>query len=602
MRKAAFILLALTALFAWSCLKEVVPGDTLSGNGGIELRLDSSNAIRLATKADADDLKDGLRFNNVLVILVNNSGKVVSNVYKTYPYTNSGGSDLQDSEVATSVTDDVIHFDHLLPGDYHVYAYANINSTEWQKTGGDLISAQEQAVAAGDSFSGFLDRELLSLTSAGTDVPADPSTSMLLTGHKTIPVGLSLVYESLDLIRPLVRFKVTVRNHTRFPVNVDDLRFSHFNPDKAYLLDHRDASGVPEIPAGVTYRALPAFDPTAPEAVVAAESEGVVYQTLIYENASSESYKVFSTLSLDRSSESSSDLTMSMGARPFGLIDYSTISNMADGEKVDVLVINPRSATRSGRLYYGIGDTGIAWESCGYNSYAAFFARAQAIYNEEASYNYSGTGLWNGFTGAANNKSGLAGWTGNAEDAPYKGDTFDYTGANHGTPRKKYFRTLSKNGELFSIDGLSTNLPSETSITGIRIEQGTATSGKFPSDIKNNQLVTFIQNSTGKHLKSDCKWNDNNDNGAKDSKVIWDSGNNQDHQFILFGEYCAGGLLKRILKDNNKEVPLTYMARNEEVNVVINVYYADQAGEITFTVDNSHWTGAGTTTSTHTFN
>ena len=592
-------MLLLGVITVSSCHKEPVPGGELSGYGSIELSLGSSDAIRLATKTDAD-LLEGLRFNNVLVILVDNSGKVIGNVYKTYPYTNGGGSDIQDSEVATSVTEDVIHFEHLLPGDYHVYAYANINATEWQKTG-EEITVQEKAVATGD-FSGYLNRELLSLTSAGTDVPVNPSEAMLLTGHKTIPVGLSVVNDTLDLIRPLVRFKVTVRNHTRFPVNVDELRFSHFNPDKAYLLDHRDASGVPEIPAGVTYRALPAFDPSAPEATVAAESEGVVYQTLLYENASTETYKVFSTLTLDRSSETLSDITLSMGARPFGLIDYETISTMADGEKVDVLVINPRSATRSGRLYYGIGDTGIAWESCGYDAYAKFFARAQAIYNEVSSYNYSGTGLWNGFTGAANNKSGLAGWTGNSADAPYKGDIFDYTGANHGTPRKKYFRTLTKTGELFSIDGLSTNPLSETSITDIRIEQGTATSGKFPSDIKSNQLVTFIQNSTGNHLKSDCKWNDSSENGAKDSKVIWDSGNNQDHQFILFGEYCAGGLLKRLLKENNKEVPLTYMARNEEINVVINVYYADQSGEITFTVDNTHWTEAGATTSTHTFN
>ena len=89
----------------------------------------------------------------------------------------------------------------------------------------------------------------------------------------------------------------------------------------------------------------------------------------------------------------------------------------------------------------------------------------------------------------------------------------------------------------------------------------------------------------------------------KESNFMWVSGGtNQDRQFMLFGKYMSGGILKRILKDNNKEVPLTYMARNEEINVVINVYYADQAGEITFVVDNSHWTGAGTTTSSHTFN
>ena len=44
------------------------------------------------------------------------------------------------------------------------------------------------------------------------------------------------------------------------------------------------------------------------------------------------------------------------------------------------------------------------------------------------------------------------------------------------------------------------------------------------------------------------------------------------------------------------------MSRNEEINVIINVYYADESGSLVFRVDNSSWTGAGTTTSSHTFN
>ena len=68
---------------------------------------------------------------------------------------------------------------------------------------------------------------------------------------------------------------------------------------------------------------------------------------------------------------------------------------------------------------------------------------------------------------------------------------------------------------------------------------------------------------------------------------------------MLFGKYLKGGPLKRILKDNNKEVPLTYMARNEEINVVINVYYSDTEGTLDFVVDNSTWKTA--TTVTHIF-
>ena len=603
-RKALLIAAALATMIVCSCVKEQTREESPEGFGGISLRLDSGSAIRLETKTDAEDLADGLQFNNVLVILENSSHKVAGIVYKTYPYV-PGVDDLQDAEGASSVTEDIIHFDHLLPGTYNIYAYANIDAAVWQD-GEALISAQEKVLSVGDDFLSFVDRELSSLTAAGSDVPDDPSTSMLLTGKvSSVPVGLNVVDASVDLLRPVVRFKVTVRNHTAFPVTVEDLRFSHFNPDKAYLIDHRDDSGVPVVPDGVAYRALPSYPilSGSPETIVA-ESEAVVYQTLVYENASPNNYKIFSTMSLDRSSESLSPLEVSLGGRDFGLIDYTTLSGMSDGESVDVLVINPRSATRYGRLYYGIGDSGLSWESCGYDSYNKFFARAQAIYNEDSSHSYVDFT----YTGAANNKSGLAGWTGNSADSYLTSDTgntgsgitFHYTGA-----RSAYFRTITMHGNLYTIDGLSIDGSVATSISGVRIQQGTKTSGnRFAADIQDSQLVNIVNDATGQHLKSDCQYNESNADKAKKSRLVWEAAgsNTQDHQFMLFGKYCAGGMLKRMLKDNNKEVPLTYMSRNEEINIVLNVYYSDQEGSIDFEVDNSTWNDAGATTSEHTFN
>lgn len=601
-RKALLIAAALSSMIVCSCEKEPAQGQLPEGYGGISLRLDSGSAVRLETKGDAEDLADGLQFKNVLVILENSSHKVAGIVYKTYPYV-PGVDDLQDAEGASSVTEDVIHFDHLLPGTYNIYAYANIDAAVWQD-GEALISAQEKVLSVGDDFLSFVDRELSSLTAAGSDVPDDPSTSMLLTGKvSSVPVGLNVVDASVDLLRPVVRFKVTVRNHTAFPVTVEDLRFSHFNPDKAYLIDHRDASGLPVVPDGVTYRALPEYPilSGSPE-TVAAESEAVVYQTLLYENACPNEYKIFSTMSLDRSSELLSSLEMGLGGRDFGVVDYGILDAMGDGESVDVLVVNPRSVTRSGRLYYGIGDTGLAWESCGYDSYNKFFARAQDIYNEKASHSYSGFT----YTGVNSNSSGLAGWTGNYNDNYLTSDTgsigdsitFHYTGA-----RSRYFRRLSKLNGLYTLDGLAIDGSGSSSISGVSIQQGTNVSGRFAKDIKNAQLINFV-NSEGQHLKSDCQYNSGDADVAKKSRLIWeDAGSStQDHQFMLFGKYYAGALLKRMLKDNNKEVPLTYMSRNEDINVVLNVYYSDQEGEITFEVDNSTWDDAGATTSEHTFN
>ena len=107
-------------------------------------------------------------------------------------------------------------------------------------------------------------------------------------------------------------------------------------------------------------------------------------------------------------------------------------------------------------------------------------------------------------------------------------------------------------------------------------------------------------------MKSDCVWSSGeNEGNAKKSTLLWDNICNQDHQFILFGYYNPGNPgapLKRILKENNKEVPLTYMSRNEDISIVINIYYSDQEGEIDFLVDNTTWADDYSTTSSHTFN
>lgn len=595
MRKATAISLFVALMCAVSCTRDnPVEG---SGFGALELRLGSGSAIRMETRADADDLLEGLRFDNVLVVLTDNDGIVVGSVYKTYPYV-PGASDLQDAVAETSVTEDVIHFDHLLPGNYQVYAYANIDATQWQDSG-NLISANEKTVAAGDDFTPYLSRELLALNSSDTSVPANPSTKMLLTGQKTVSIGLAVASETVDLLRPVVRVKVTVKNNTPFPVTVDDMIFSEFSPDKAYLMDHLDPSGIPAVPDGVTYRALPAYPVlSANPSTISAESEAVVYQTLVYENVASD-YTIAASFSMDRTSQSLSPLSLSLGrigVGSFGPIGIDILNSLPDGGYVDVLIINPRMTTRAGRLYYGTGDTNYAWESCGYSTYQGFLDRATAIYNNQ-SYTYTeytADGSWIG-------TMGHAGWTGNSGDSPKKDNVFDYSNGA-GSSR---FRRITKNGAgNYSVDGLSMG---NTSLDGVNIVNGEWKDTRFPPDMSDKPFVRFTKD--GKNLKSDfayvSNYNTQTEAAAKVSKLVWDTKSDHDHQFILFGYYKPddkGAPLSRILKENNKEVPLTYMARNEDINIVINVFYADQEGEITFLVDNSTWAKDYSTTSSHTFN
>ena len=544
---------------------------TGNGEGRIVLSLNSAHALRMETKSDADDLLDGSRFDNLLVILTDDSGKVVSTFYK--------------NDYATPQAQDEIVFDHLLPGNYHAYAYANIDATQWQQTGANVISSKEGALSANDSFSTFIDRELLGLTTAGRDAPVNPVTSMLLTGKLDIPVGLSEVEGELNLLRPVVRFKVTLRNNTRFPVVVNNLEFSHFNPDKAFLIDHLNASGVPNVPGGVTYRELPAFDPTDPSATVAAMTTGTVYTTYLYENVAPSIYKIFATINLDRSGESLDNLSYTLGGQPFGPIGLSTLNEMEDGETLQVLVVNPQINKRYGRIMCGINNNKIVWESAGYSSYNGYLSRARAIYDEK-SYTYAGYSY--------SSANGYASWNG-VDATPSTSATFNYSGK-----RSAYFHTLEKTGNTFTLHGLAVNPATETNISNIDFTQGAVVEGKNPEDIPSGALLRMRIAGTSPVQRIRV----NADNTKETVFAInTDNDTKQDRQYLFFGKFeDLGATLKRILSDNNKEVPLTYMARNEEINVILNVFYADQDGSLVFEVDNDHWTDDHATSSSHTFN
>ena len=582
MKSIRIILLLTVALLACACQGVFEPENEFSGPGDIVLALSSQDNISLETKTVAEDLADGLSFRNVLVILTDNNNIVVGKQY------------VEEEEVAgvvTPVTTKTITFNNLRPGGYIAYAYANIDQVQWQKSSesGERISTYYSGISVGDNFNTYLSRELASLTTAGTDVPGSISSgdAMLLTGKLPIEVNLTSVSDTLELHRPVVRFNVIIDNTTDYDVRVDALSFSHFNPDKAYIIEHTDANGLPVLPAGTTYRGMPAF--SGPVTVGDGE-ETTVYSKFVYENESSNPYKIFATLTLLRNNNPSDYLEMSLGERDFGPINFETLDAMDEGESVDILLFNPQRSYRSGRLYYGIGtDHYLAWESAGYGAADALFGRAQAIYNELATDPISGDPGYT-YTGYVyNNTNGYSAWDGVLANAPKQDAGFDYTGA-----RSKYFNRLSKSGGKFTINGLAVKSNNDgqvstSSITGLTVEKGRYTNdnkSKLTDGIE-SYLIKF-KNSSGQNLVSDVNYS----SGVhKVSKLQFETANDhQGRQFIIYGKYCSGGLLNRLLSGSNREEELTYMSRNEDINVTISVFYADQDGTLTFRVDNGDWT------------
>ena len=62
-----------------------------------------------------------------------------------------------------------------------------------------------------------------------------------------------------------------------------------------------------------------------------------------------------------------------------------------------------------------------------------------------------------------------------------------------------------------------------------------------------------------------------------------------------------GSQLKLIDNATHQVTPLTYMVRNWDLNVVLNVYYGVDDIDINFRVDNYYWSGDGQSTSGYTF-
>ncbi|MBO4671441.1 MAG: FimB/Mfa2 family fimbrial subunit [Bacteroidales bacterium] len=592
MRKWMIILTLGAALLAVeSCQKELDSTDKSSASerSSIILFVDSRDEISLETKAYTPTTLNGGQFNNLLVVLTDNTGKVVGIVTKA----------LADDYSNSPQTNDVISFSSLLPGNYHAYAYANYDDTTWQDGSHQIGSTGEEAkVSVGDSFSGFIDKQLKTMT--GTNVPGSPSSSMLLTGHVEIPLGISTASATIDLHRPVVQFNVIVNNSTSYPVKVKELSFSHINPDKAYLIERKDGDGLPVVPAGVTYRTMPAYAQNS--VTVSANTESVVYSQYMYEGVSTNVYKVYAKLTLDRSSEGLSNLELSLGNRPFGVLNYSTLCAIDEGEGVDILLVNPQKNTRYGRLYYAIGGTNLAWESTGYATYAPLFSRMEAIYEETNPFTY----VDYSYTGTGTSNSGYSAWNGIDSNASQSA-TFDYTGA-----RSTYFRRLSKlAGGNYKIDGLalstSANNPvSGSSITGLYFEKGAINDKtKFPSDLNGENLVRMYQIVSGNKRYIQSNADDAKKSFLRTTNSPASDGPKQDRQYLFFGELKDfGGLLSRLESDSHKAVPLVHMTRNESINVVINVYYAAIDGTLSFQVDNSTWTdawAAANASPTHTF-
>lgn len=553
MRRIFNICLVLAAVLAVSCsgrVEPVVPTvEDGQKTGNLTLSIGNS---KMETKSD--ELKDGFTYNNVLVIIANNEGGIIDKVYKAYPYV-QGAGDLQHSVSDAEVDEDKIRFKDLKVGAYQVYVYANIDHTAWQ-TAGSTVEDIEKALTVGGGAT--LDPDRLLRTLASGEVPAEPATNMLLTGHKELYVGVSENIGEVTLVRPVVRFNVYVHNHTPFTLTLKDLSFSHFNASQSYLLDHRNADGTPNVPSTVTYSSLPAYNSASPRQIAAPVGDGddagkeLVYSTLLYENQAKEDYRMFATVSMVNAE--SEEITKELTTNGVRLITYDEVAAMAEGDTKTVMIVNPTSNSGG---FFGMGNNAV-FSSAAYTLIDSYESRAEAILKDNQNGIYYSLTL----SRSADGKFHL------------------------GRIVNSSFKDMFKN---VTIGSSSTNNAED----GLTLEEGyipTTNSDYLLAGGFTGRLCRF-KDSSNRYL-----YNDTN----KMRVAAWSERGNR--MWAFYEVSPKGSTLKFIDNETAQVKALSSMTRNQELNVVMNVYYEEILREFNFTVDNVYWTDGNAHKPSHQFN
>lgn len=555
-----FLLTAFCLILA-GCRDRLDPADKpvpdKEQKGDLILRIGSSSV-----ETKTDDAKEGLAFNNVLVLIGDAEGNVIDKVFKQYPYVPQSVTDLQGAVSETELESDVIQFHDLKVSAYQVYVYANIGHTAWQISGSTIEDVEKQLTIGGENK--IQEDRLLKTLDSG-EVPSNPGadTGMLLTGHKELYVGVNANIGEIELIRPVVRFNVYVHNHTPFDVKLLNLSFSSFNPSVTYLLDHRKDDNSPTIPAGVTYGSLPAYDSANP-VVISATSDSdpeagnqLVYSTLLYENETSEDYRMFATVYLkdDSDSENIKEFTNELTTDGVRLLMYDEIAAMSDGDSKNVMFVNP---TSNYGCFYGANGGSTVYSYATYSIADYYASEAKTLLGDASKGKY--------YKLVLSKENGV----------------FHLNRVNNGATEKYLFKNIN-------IDGGSSN--NESGLTLVEGFVPSYTDYIVPAGF--DARLSRFKDSKNRYLYNRRS---NNNNLLSVSASQTDRGN---RMWAFYEINPIGSTLKFIDKETAQVKPLRYMTRNQELNVVMNVYYQQNENEFTFKVDNVYWTSGHT--SSHIF-
>ena len=533
--------------------------------GDIRLSMRSFDAT-IDTRVE-ETPQEGYAFHNLLVVLTDDHGHVIDKVYKEYPYTPSTG-DLQ-TEAGELPGEDVIYFQNLAVGTYHAYAYANIDHTAWQVSGQTIAQVEKNLHTLkqhGETVTLDTERSLKAFSS-GTAPTVPATVPMLLTGQVTVPVNMAVNEAEISLKRPVIRFNVYVFNKAPFDLAVQDLRFSPFNATKTYLLEHRDGSGKPPyLPEGSEYVDLPPLSGTVtvPKYVEGEDNETLVYSTLLYESTAP-SYRIFMQLDLLNSGLVNSSRTLGTLVNNVALLPSSDVLSMQPGESKTVLLVNPQ--------YNGNGVV-VGWDGTDF-----VFRKPPKIKTPDEYFTWLQS-----IVRAGDMEPYFLRLERQSVDGPfalYSGDHNIFDNLDYQISSNNYTPTGSSVMNAVAVSQVDPNRTWTQIDTAFR-----------------RSLMRFYCRTAATQNKDAYLWND-----SQKALRTYANATNQARQWVLYEVTSdqEGVQIKYVEKGTNLTKPVTYLARNHEYNMYINVEYVDFETQFEFRVENTWWTDTGGHTSSHTF-
>ena len=483
-----------------------------------------SLVLNIGSSTKAGTAADGDKMNNLHIWVTDKSDVVVR--YASWTGSNNGLVTMDATHAAAKVS-----ISNINRGEYNIYIIANAPSS--------LSSLPAVGNTIGDTFKKFV----LNLPD-GSLKPDFGTGGMPLTLISSVSISPGKNVLNAELVRVCGRIRVSVRNHTSAKnIFLQSVKLGARNPDRGYLFQQNGHA----VPAGTTYRDFVSIDNGDGKTVTSYIKPGTM-ETVIDQYIFETGLDAVANMSLSFSG---------------GIFAQNTVSAVVKAAKMDVYT--------PGAEFAGFYRNNIERVNTYFiirNCSANYFLRS------------NGTGMKQYYHNTV--KELLA--SNEVERYFWTFDVKKYVGKSSGKGKSevnsiqnvfegKYINISTTNNELVTLSSTPQSLIIDTQDRGMLI--------------RNGDYKIYCSYTTGDDVKSKINYADQNlvcwkmipvTKTQKD--VLTFTGAEKDfHKNVSSIDY---------IDDFGISVPLTDICRNEDVNVIINVFYNPEYASVYFEV--SGWT------------